>query len=53
MFDSNLVTLAVVGYLVKKDEVFLGIRKKVSLGLGKNLISGIGGKLEQCSNGLM
>lgn len=36
---------AVVGYLVKDTRVLLGLRKKVSLGLGANLISGIGGKV--------
>lgn len=38
---------AVVGFLIKDDEVLLGLRKKVSLGLGENLIAGIGGKLEK------
>lgn len=38
---------AVVGYLVKDNQVLLGLRKKVSLGLGNQLISGIGGKLEE------
>ena len=37
---------AVVGYLVDQEKVLLGLRKKVSLGLGENLIAGIGGKLE-------
>lgn len=36
---------AVVGYLVFENKVLLGLRKKVSLGLGENLISGIGGKV--------
>lgn len=35
----------VVGYPVKETRVLLGLRKKVSLGLGENLISGIGGKV--------
>ncbi len=35
----------VVCYLVKGDKVILGLRKRVSLGLGENLISGIGGKV--------
>ncbi len=39
-------TLAVVGYLVKDNQIILGLRKKVSLELGKGLISGIGGKLD-------
>jgi 8-oxo-dGTP diphosphatase len=36
---------AVVCYFKKGDKVLLGIRKRVSLGLGKNLIAGIGGKV--------
>lgn len=36
---------AVVAYLIKDDNVLLGLRKKVSLGMGKNLIAGIGGKI--------
>lgn len=44
--NSDLVfTPAVVGYLIKDDQVLLGLRKKVSFGLGENLISGIGGKI--------
>lgn len=39
------LTRAVVGYLVTNDRVILGLRKKVSWGLGENLISGIGGKV--------
>ena len=38
-------TPAVVCYLIKGDKVILGFRKRVSLGLGENLISGIGGKV--------
>lgn len=38
---------AVVGFIVKEDQVLLGLRKKVSFGLGKNLICGIGGKVEE------
>lgn len=38
-------TPAVVGYLRDDGRVCLGVRKKVSLGLGKNLIAGIGGKV--------
>lgn len=37
---------AVVCYLIDGDRVLLGLRKRVSLGLGANLISGIGGKIE-------
>lgn len=46
--QQNLsVTPAVVGYLQKDDTILLGLRKKVSFGLGEQLIAGIGGKLEQ------
>ncbi|MBL8031486.1 MAG: hypothetical protein JNK33_04140, partial [Candidatus Doudnabacteria bacterium] len=34
---------AVVGFLLRGTQVLLGRRKKVSLGLGENLIGGIGG----------
>jgi 8-oxo-dGTP diphosphatase len=37
---------SVVGYCQKNDQVLLGVRKKVSFGLGKQLIAGIGGKVE-------
>lgn len=37
---------AVVCYLLKDDQILLGLRKRVSFGLGENLISGIGGKIE-------
>lgn len=36
---------AVVCYFKKGDKVLFGLRNKVSLGLGENLISGIGGKV--------
>jgi len=36
---------ATVCFLVKDGRVLLGLRKKVSLGLGENLIGGIGGKV--------
>src|SRR5690242_6062547 len=36
---------SVVGFLISGDQILLGLRKKVSLGLGANLISGIGGKV--------
>ena len=42
---SVTFTPAVVGYLRDGDRVCLGIRKKVSSGLGENLIAGIGGKV--------
>lgn len=46
LLESNIIfTPAVVCYLVKDNEVILGLRKKVSLGLGENLIAGIGGKI--------
>ncbi len=38
-------TPAVVGYLRDGERVLLGERLKVSLGLGQNLIAGIGGKV--------
>jgi 8-oxo-dGTP diphosphatase len=38
-------TPAVVGYLQDGSRVCLGIRKKVSSGLGENLIAGVGGKV--------
>ncbi len=38
--------LSTVGFVVQDDMVLLGLRKKVSDGLGHNLISGIGGKVE-------
>lgn len=43
---QNMVfTPMVVGYLIKNGQVLLGLRKKVSWGLGENLVSGIGGKV--------
>ncbi|HSB01632.1 MAG TPA: NUDIX domain-containing protein [Anaerolineales bacterium] len=42
---SVTFTPAVVGYLREGDRVGLGIRKKVSSGLGENLVAGIGGKV--------
>jgi ADP-ribose pyrophosphatase YjhB (NUDIX family) len=36
---------AVVCYLIKDNKITLGLRKRVSFGLGENLISGIGGKV--------
>lgn len=38
---------ATVGYIYRHDQVLLGIRKRVSFGLGEQLIAGIGGKLEK------
>lgn len=40
-------TPAVVGFFIKEDTVLLGLRKKTSTGLGDQLISGVGGKLEE------
>ncbi len=40
-------TKAVVCYICDEDKVLLGLRKKVSLNFGENLIVGIGGKLEE------
>jgi len=43
---SDIVfTPAVVCYLTDGSKVLLGLRKRVSFGLGENLISGIGGKV--------
>lgn len=39
------LTKAVVAYLIKDNNVILGLRKKVMHGLGENIISGIGGKV--------
>jgi len=39
------LTRAVVCFLELEDKVLLGLRKKVSFGLGENLIAGIGGKV--------
>ncbi len=47
--DRQLVlvtfTPSVVGYLREGGRVCLGVRKKVSLGLGENLVAGIGGRV--------
>ncbi len=40
-----ILTPVVVCYLLRGDQVLLGLRKKVSFGLGENLIAGIGGKI--------
>ncbi|HEX2994411.1 MAG TPA: NUDIX domain-containing protein [Anaerolineales bacterium] len=49
MIDEILIsvtfTQAVVGFLRDGNRICLGIRKKVSSGLGENLIAGIGGKV--------
>jgi 8-oxo-dGTP diphosphatase len=44
-FKTKLVP-AVVGFLTEGEKVLLGKRTKVSNGLGQDLISGIGGKVE-------
>ncbi|MFN7160805.1 MAG: 8-oxo-dGTP diphosphatase [Candidatus Gracilibacteria bacterium] len=36
---------AVVGFCLKEDQILMGLRKKVSMNLGENLIAGIGGKV--------
>jgi 8-oxo-dGTP diphosphatase len=47
MLETNpQLTPAVVGYLTRGNKVLLGLRKKVSFGLGENLVAGIGGKIE-------
>lgn len=44
--EKPAATKAVVAFLIDGDNVLLGLRKKVSNGLGELLISGIGGKLD-------
>ena len=44
--SKPLLTIAVTGIILHDNKVLLGLRKKVSNGLGLNIISGIGGKLE-------
>lgn len=44
--EEPTFTRAVVGYLIDDRMVVLGLRKKVSNGLGTSLVAGIGGKLE-------
>jgi 8-oxo-dGTP diphosphatase len=41
-----IFTPSVIGYQIQDNQVLLGLRKKVSTGMGQNLIAGIGGKLE-------
>lgn len=36
---------AVVGFCMKGDQILFGLRKKVSMNLGQNLLAGIGGKV--------
>jgi 8-oxo-dGTP diphosphatase len=48
-YDGRPLVQAVVGFLVKDDMILLGLRKKVSFGLGENLIAGIGGKIGDSS----
>jgi 8-oxo-dGTP diphosphatase len=43
---NPILTYAVVCFLLKGDEILLGVREKVSQGLGQDLIAGIGGKRE-------
>jgi 8-oxo-dGTP pyrophosphatase MutT (NUDIX family) len=43
--ERTVFTPAVVGFLTDGERVCLGIRKKVSFGLGENLIAGVGGKV--------
>ena len=40
-----ILVKSVVGYAIRDGKVLLGLRKKVSNGLGLNLIAGIGGKV--------
>lgn len=44
------LTHTVVAYLVRGDEVLLGVRKRVSDGLGELIVAGIGGRLESGEN---
>ena len=43
--DAITLTKAVEGFLTDGKRVCLGLRKRVSSGLGENLIAGIGGKI--------
>ncbi len=43
--ETVVFTPAVVGYLIGGERVCLGVRKRVSGGLGQDLIAGIGGKV--------
>lgn len=43
--DNVVFVPAVVGYLQQQDRVLLGLRKRVSAGLGEGLVAGIGGKI--------
>lgn len=44
--EQNVVFIpAVVSYFLKDEKVLLGLRKKVSSGLGEGIVSGIGGKI--------
>jgi 8-oxo-dGTP diphosphatase len=43
--EGVVFTPAVVCYLVRDGKVLLGLRKRVSWGMGENLIAGIGGKV--------
>ncbi len=45
--DEPEYTQAVVGFLMRGDEVLLGLRKKVSNNLGQDNYAGIGGKVEK------
>ncbi len=43
--DNASLTPMVAGYVVRDSQVLLGLRKQSSWDLGKNLVSGIGGKV--------
>ena len=43
---NHVFVKAVVGFLIRGDEILLGERIKVSRGLGQNIFAGAGGKVE-------
>ena len=43
---DHVFVKAVVGFLIRGDEILLGERIKVSRGLGQNIFAGAGGKVE-------
>jgi 8-oxo-dGTP diphosphatase len=45
LLDSVTLTKAVEGFVCDGKRVCLGLRKRVSSGLGENLMAGIGGKI--------
>ena len=47
LLENPIFTPSVVAYFIIDGQVLLGLRKKVSMGLGENLIAGVGGKVEE------